>query len=70
MRRERGREGGVPFTCTCTSLSAENRPHGKGGNEEERKGEEKEIKFDGAKLLQVTDPSVSHSHVSSQSVSH
>ena len=36
----------------CTLSFAENRHHGK-GSEEEKKGEEKESKFDGAKLLQV-----------------
>ena len=46
--------------------SKESKPHGKGGSsEEDRKGDEKEAKFDGAKLLQVRESSgfLFHTHV-------
>ena len=46
--------------------SKESKPHGKGGSsEEDRKGDEKEAKFDGAKLLQVRESSgyLFHTHI-------
>ena len=49
-RRGGGEEGGELMEYILSF--AENRHHGK-GSEEEKKGEERESKFDGTKLLQV-----------------